>query len=397
VDRAFVVRGGALVAWSAPPDAGPATPFRIVGAHTDSPNLRVKPNPDTGAAGWRQVAVEVYGGALWNSWLDRDLGVSGRVAVRGEAGVETRLLRVDEALLRVPQLAIHLDRDVNGQGLKLNPQVHLTPIWGIGGAHTGDFAEFVAERLDVDPADVRGWDLMVHDLARPARLGRDGELLASARLDNLVSCWAALQALTGAIGSAATASGAPTDIPPAVRGGADPAVGVVCLFDHEEVGSESATGASGALLAQVLERVVTARGGGRDDLLRALAGSVCASADMAHATHPNYPERHDPGHQVAIGGGPVVKVNASQRYATEGATAALLVEACERAGVPHQWFVSRNDQPCGSTIGPLTAAGLGIPTVDVGVAQLSMHSARELCAADDPARLAAALGHFLAG
>jgi aspartyl aminopeptidase len=171
----------------------------------------------------------------------------------------------------------------------------------------------------------------------------------------------------------------------------------VCLFDHEEVGSTSATGADGALLAQVLERSVLARGGGRDDFLRALAGSACASADMAHATHPNYAERHEPGHLIAVGGGPVVKVNANQRYATDAHSGALLVEACDAAGVPHQVFVGRNDQPCGSTIGPLTAARLGIPTADIGVAQLSMHSARELCGADDPARLAAALGAFLAG
>ncbi len=381
--RSYVRRDGALVAWSSPSGAGAATPFRIVGAHTDSPNLRVKPRPDTGAAGWRQVAVEVYGGALWNSWLDRDLGLSGRVAVRGRA--QPLLVRVDEPLLRVPQLAIHLDRDVNGGGLKLNPQQHLTPVWGVGPVRDGDLVDFLAERLpDVTGPDIVGWDLMLHDLTPPARLGRHRELVASARLDNLCSCWAGIDALVGI--------GAP-DAPGATGA---PAVAVVCLFDHEEVGSTSATGADGALLAQVLERVVLAAGGGRDHLLRALAGSVCASADMAHATHPNYPERHEPGHHVAIDGGPVVKVNANQRYATDGVTAAVLVEACRRAGVPHQVFVGRNDQPCGSTIGPLTAARLGIPTVDVGVAQLSMHSARELCGAEDPPRLAAALGAFLA-
>jgi aspartyl aminopeptidase len=169
----------------------------------------------------------------------------------------------------------------------------------------------------------------------------------------------------------------------------------VCLFDHEEVGSTSATGAAGPLLEQVLERSVLARGGTRDDLGRALAGSVCASADMAHATHPNYPERHEPGHHIALDGGPVVKVNANQRYATDAASAAVLIEACERAGVPHQLFVGRNDQPCGSTIGPTTAARLGIATADIGVAQLSMHSARELCGAEDPGRFLRALDAFV--
>lgn len=376
----FVRRGGAVLAWFDGAH-GPDAPFRIIGAHTDSPNLRVKPEPDTGVLGWRQIAVEVYGGALWNSWLDRDLGLSGRVVVSTPEGLDERLLLVDRPLARVPQLAIHLDRDVNGQGLKLNPQQHLTPVWGTGPVSPGDFLRFVAEEVDVDPSDIRGWDLMFHDLTAPTRLGRRGELIASARLDNLLSCWAGLEALAGST---------LTPAPPA-------AVPVLCLFDHEEVGSTSATGADGALLAQVLERSVSARGGSRDDFLRACAGSVCASVDMAHATHPNHPERHDPNHFVTIGAGPVVKLNANQRYATEASTHAVLVQACHTAGVPVQVFVSRNDQPCGSTIGPLTAARLGIPTVDVGVPQLSMHSARELCGAEDPLQLAAALGAFLRG
>lgn len=376
--RHLVARGGALVAWVVPPGAAPAAPFRIVGAHTDSPNLRIKPRPDVGSVGWQQLAVEVYGGALWNSWLDRDLGLSGRVVV---AGAEAPLLvRVDEPLLRIPQLAIHLDRDVNGGGLKLNPQQHLTPVWGVGPVREGDFRAFLAEVVaEQHPphagAAIVGWDLMVHDLTPPTRLGRRRELVASPRLDNLLSCWAGVTGLIDA--GEGTAEGDP--------------VAVLCLYDHEEVGSTSATGADGALLAHVLERTVLARGGSREDHLRALAGSLCASADGAHATHPNFPERHEPGHLVAIDGGPVVKVNANQRYATDGATAAALVACCEAAGLPHQVFVGRNDQPCGSTIGPLTAARLGIPTVDVGVAQLSMHSARELCGVDDPGRLATLL------
>ncbi len=383
--RFFAARGGALVAWAVPEGAEPSRRFRLVGAHTDSPGLRVKPHADTGLLGWQQVAVEVYGGALWNSWLDRDLGLSGRLVVRTPAGARTVLVRIDAPLLRIPQLAIHLDRDVNGGGLKLDPQRHLVPVWGVGPVDEGGFVRTVAAAADVDPDEVTAWDVMVHDLTPPTRLGRSQELIASGRLDNLVSCWAGLHALVDA---ADGADGL----------GADPApVPVLCLFDHEEVGSTSATGADGALLASVLERSVLARGGTRDDHLRALAGSACASADMAHATHPNFPERAEPGHVVAIDGGPVVKVNANQRYATDAETADLLVAACDAAGVPHQVFVSRNDLPCGSTIGPLTAARLGIPTADVGVAQLSMHSARELCGVDDPPRLAAALTAFLVG
>jgi aspartyl aminopeptidase len=377
--RYLVSRGGALVAWQVPESAAPSTPVRIVGAHTDSPNLRVKPQPDTGGAGWRQLAVEVYGGALWNSWLDRDLGLSGRVVVRNAEGLEERLFAVDEPLLRVPQLAIHLDRDVNGQGLKLNPQQHLTPVWGVGAVETGTFARFLAQLVGCDADDIVAWDAMTHDVVPGTLLGFDGSLLAAARLDNLVSCWAGLTALSD----------------PDASAGTEAPVAMVCLFDHEEVGSTSATGADGALLAQVLERSVLARGGDRSHLLRSLAGSVCASADMAHATHPNYPERHEPGHHIAIDGGPVIKRNANARYATDAAGEAALAEACHRAGVPHQVFVSRNDQPCGSTIGPLTAARLGIATADIGAPQLSMHSARELCAATEPARLAKALGAFL--
>ena len=378
--RFLVARGGALVAWEVPADAGPERRFRIVGAHTDSPNLRIKPHPDTGSAGWQQLGVEVYGGALWNSWLDRDLGLSGRAMVRVDGELEERLFHCDCPLLRIPQLAIHLDRDVNGQGLKLNPQQHLTPVWGIGPVERGAFAAYVAEEVGVAPAEVVAWDAMVHDLTPGALIGRRHELVSTARLDNLLSCWAGVTAL---------ASGPATGSEP---GGP---VSVVCLFDHEEVGSTSSTGADGALLAQVLERTVIARGGTRDDLLRALAGSVCASADGAHATHPNYPERHEPAHHIAIHGGPVIKVNANQRYATDAGGQAVLIDAAQRAGVPYQVFVSRNDQPCGSTIGPLTAARLGIATADVGVAQLSMHSARELCGAEDAERFVGLLTGFL--
>lgn len=374
--RYWVERGGALVAWCQPVD-GADRPFRVVGAHTDSPNLRLKPAPDRGRVGWRQLGVEVYGGALWNSWLDRDLGLSGRVVVDTGDGPQERLFRLDEPLLRVPQLAIHLDRDANA-GLKLNPQEHLVPVWGLGPVDRDGFRGFVADLVDVDPTAVVAWDAMVHDLTPPTLLGRDQELVAAPRLDNLLSCWAALDAL--------------------IATGHDPAatvVPVVCLFDHEEVGSGSATGAAGSLLPHWLERIATAAGDDRDRFLRRLAGSACLSADGAHATHPNYPERHDPDHLVAIDGGPVIKVNANQRYATDARSTAVAVDACRRAGVPHQLFVSRNDQPCGSTIGP-DASRLGLTTVDVGVAQLSMHSARELCGAEDPVRFAAMLAAYLA-
>ena len=378
--RCFLRRGGSLVAWVVGTGHGPTSPFRIIGAHTDSPNLRVKPRPDTGQAGYRQLAVEVYGGALLNSWLDRDLGLSGRVAVRAGQGSAERLLRVDRPILRVPQLAIHLDRAIGERGLELNPQQHLVPVWGLGEPTPGGFGSFVADQVGVAPDDVLGWDLMAHDLTPSTLAGVDEELLSAPRLDNLCSSWAGLAALLVAADLAAEADGP---------------VPVLVLFDHEEIGSTSDRGAGSTLLPVVLERLSGGLGGVRDDLFRALAGSLCASADMAHATHPNYVDRHEPGHRITLNGGPVLKVNSNLRYATDGVTAAAFVLACEQAGVPYQRYAHRTDLPCGSTIGPITAARLGIPTFDVGAPQLAMHSARELCGSADPEHYTRALSAFL--
>ena len=379
VGARYVVRGGALVAWYLPEGAGPEHPFRILGSHTDSPNLRVKPTPDAGAEGWRQVAVEVYGGPLYNSWLDRDLGLAGRLVLRD--GTE-RLVNVDRPLLRVPQLAVHLDRGVNADGLKLNAQQHLTPIWGLGKAHEGDLIAFVAAEHNLRAEDVLGWDLMTYDLTPPAYLGREAEFIASGRLDNLVSVHASVAALACAA-QQGVAEGAP--------------IPVLSAMDHEETGSNSHTGASGPFLETVLERLIEVRGGGVEARARAYAGSIVGSADMGHAVHPNYAERHDGTHRPKPNGGPALKVNANQRYATNGRSRAVWARACAEAGIPMQTFVSRNDLPCGTTIGPLTATRLGIETFDIGIAALSMHSARELCGADDPWMLAAGLSSFLAG
>jgi aspartyl aminopeptidase len=378
--RFFARRGGSLVAWAVGEHHEATAGFRIVGAHTDSPNLRVKPHADAGTAGCRQLAVEVYGGALLNSWLDRDLGLSGRVVVRGPSGPEERLLLVDRPLLRVPQLAIHLDRDVSTKGLLLNPQQHLSPIWGLGDPTSGGFTRFVAGELGVDPGDVYAWDLMAHDVQPSALVGADQELVSAPRLDNLCSSWAGVEALVAAAGEVE----APRQVP------------VLVLFDHEEIGSTSDRGADSTLLPALVERIVLGLGGGREELHRALAASMCCSADNAHATHPNYADRHEPGHHIRLDGGPVLKVNSNLRYATDAVTAAAFLAACEQADVPHQRYAHRSDLPCGSTIGPITASRLGIPTFDVGVAQLAMHSARELCGAQDPARYTAAMAAFLA-
>ena len=368
----LVRRDGALIAWRLPARPGPADPFRIVGAHTDSPCLRVKPRPDSSAFGWRQIGVEVYGGILNNTWLDRDLGVAGRVVAADGSLV---LVNVHEPIARVPQLAVHLDRDVN-KGLTLDTQQHLTPVWGIDADDAPTFGDWIGARAGLSSAPT-WWELCLFDVQRASVLGADGSLFASGRLDNQLSCWAAVEALTAAEPS--------------------PNGMLIVLNDHEEVGSSSTAGAAGPFLEVVLERLVAARGGTRDDLHRACAASACISADNAHAIHPNYPERHEPDHLPLVNAGPAVKINSNQRYATSASTARMFQDACERADVPWQVFVSRNNMPCGSTIGPLTATRLGIPTADVGVPQLSMHSARELCGARDPLHLRDALAAFLTG
>lgn len=383
VERGFVRRGGGLIAWAAPDDVTPSTPLRVVGAHTDSPNLRLKPRPDAGSVGIAKLGVEVYGGVLLNSWLDRDLGLSGRVALRpvsgtGSGEIGERLLLVDRPVARVPQLAIHLDREINERGLLLDRQRHLSPMWAEGSGERGAFARWLAEELAVEVDAIAGWDLMFHDLTPSRRLGRDDAWLAAPRIDNLASCHAGTEALVAG-------------------GGRGSSVAVLALFDHEEVGSVSATGAQGPLLSTVLSRRHEGAGGSADDFHRAIAASVCISADGAHATHPNMAERHEPEHHIAMNAGPVIKRNANERYATTGVGQAVAAEACRVAGVPHQLFVNRTDLACGSTIGPLTAAQLGMATVDMGIAQLSMHSARELCGAEDPAMLVAALTAFLEG
>ncbi len=369
--RFFTVRAGSLIAWNA---SGRRQPFRIVGAHTDSPNLRVKQHPDRVEARWRVVRLQSYGGAWLNSWLDRDLGLSGRISLRGKDGrVHDQLVRFDEPLLRVPQLAIHLAEDRNA--VSLNPQRHLDAVFG-GDGPGRPFLDYIAEWSGATPADLLAADLMTHDLTPSRVVGVDGDLVSAPRLDNQASCYAGLAALIAT---------EPTDHIP-----------VLALFDHEEVGSMSDHGAQSDFLRTSLERIVLAAGGDREDFLRLTTASMVASGDMAHGTHPNYPERHEPGHPIYVNAGPVLKVHPNLRYATDSRTAAAFELACRQARVPLQRYEHRADLPCGSTIGPMTAARTGIPTVDVGAPQLAMHSARELMGAADVSAYAAALRAFLA-
>jgi len=375
----FVVRDGAVIAWSSPAlDAAgatvsPVTPFRIIGSHTDSPGFKLKPKPTRASHGWLQAGVETYGSPLYNSWLDRELEFAGRlVFVDGTS----ELVRTGP-FLRFPQLAVHLDRAVNTAGLVLNPQVHLTPVIGTESSTEGDIVGHLAYLAGRTGAEVVGYDVAVADTAPPRCFGIDNRLFASGRLDNLASVHAGLVALLDSV--------------PARGGSQPPATIVYAAFDHEEVGSNSTSGASGSFLEDVLTRLTP----DPVDRARAFAASMCLSLDAGHALHPNYPERHDPANRPLVNAGPLLKINADQRYATDGFGAAEWVAACARAGVGYQEFVSNNAVPCGLTIGPLTATRLGIRTVDVGIALLSMHSARELCGVDDPYSLALAVGAFV--
>ncbi|WP_159802098.1 M18 family aminopeptidase [Arthrobacter zhaoguopingii] len=369
----FVIRDGALIAWILPEDAGATTGFSILGAHTDSPSFKLKPKPTTGRYGWLQAGVEVYGGPLLNSWLDRELTLAGRIVT-----LDGREHLVDTGpLLRFPQLAIHLDRAVN-DGLALDKQQHMFPVWGLGDPREADLLGRAASTAGIDPADIGGFDLVAADTQEPRVFGAEGSFFASGRLDNLTSVHAGLAALLEA------AAGAEKGRP----------IAVLAAFDHEEVGSASRSGASGPFLEDILLRISSALGAGLEDRMRALAASFCISADAGHAVHPNYAERHDPANHPVLNGGPLLKINANQRYTTDAHGAAHWAVLCGEAGVPYQEFVSNNSVPCGSTIGPLTATRLGIRTVDVGTPLLSMHSAREMCGVEDPERLARVLSRF---
>ena len=384
--RGFVVRDGAVIAWRAGSEVAETSPVRVLGVHTDSPGFVLKPHPDFRADGWAQAGVEVYGGPLLNSWLDRDLAIAGRVIDRDGA----EHLVCTGPVARIPQLAIHLDREANS-GLTLNRQRHTQPVLAVGGSAEGvtvagllaDAAATAANDAGVaaapfQPGDLAGTDVRLVDTQSPQRIGASAEFFASPRLDNLSSTFAGLVALLET----------------------EPAPGTIAMlaaFDHEELGSETRSGAAGPFLADVLERLRAGLGATTEDAARALAASWCVSADAGHSVHPNYPEKHDPNVRPLAGNGPMLKVNANQRYASDAHGAALWARACAAAEVPTQEFVSNNTVPCGSTIGPITATRLGIRTVDVGVPLLSMHSARELAHVADLHGLARATGAFFAG
>lgn len=381
-DRVYVIRGGtSIAAFHLGTALVDRAGFRLVGSHTDSPNLRLKPNAAVLKNGYQQLGVEIYGGVLLSTWLDRDLSLAGRVTVLAGGRPESHLVDFRRPLLRVPNLAIHLNRTVNTDGLKLNAQEHMVPVLGLESAGPAELRSLLVTELSgagvrAEAGDILGYDLCLYDTQPSSRSGAHGEFLHAPRLDNLASCYSGLSALL------------------AMEKASEATCGVV-LYDHEEIGSRSAQGAAGSFLRDGLERLVLARSDGRPDAyFRAIRHSYLVSADMAHAVHPNYAALHEPKHQPLMGGGPVIKSNVNQSYATDGETWAYFAALCREAGVTPQHFVTRTDLGCGSTIGPITAAELGIRTVDVGNPMLSMHSIREMAAASDMAAMVSVLRRF---
>jgi aspartyl aminopeptidase len=374
-DRRYVIRdGGSLIALRVGrrrlADAG----MRLIGTHTDSPTLKVRPIEDIRRHGYAQVGVEPYGGLLAHTWLDRDLTLAGRLAVLADGVVSTALVDLGRPILRMPSLAIHLFRELRETGLRLDPQRHLVPV--LGPSDVPALRDVVAEAAGVDADAVVGHDLVTADTQPPARGGIDGTAIHAPRLDNLASCHAALLALCDADEGDATH--------------------VLVANDHEEVGSTTAEGARGSFLDDTITRLVQVVDGPDPQArARAIARSLLVSCDMAHAVHPNYADRHEAEHRPRLGGGPVIKLNANQSYASDAGSIGWFTARARDVGVDLQHFVMRADLPCGSTIGPLTAARLGVPTVDVGNPMLSMHSCREQASAADVAPLISVLGAHL--
>ena len=348
--------------------------LRLIGAHTDSPCLRVKPQPEKDQQGLWQLGVEIYGGALLAPWFDRDLSLAGRVTFRNVDGaLDSRLFDFQRPVAVVPNLAIHLNRGVN-DGLAINPQTDMPPIL----AHSLDggrdlrallASQLASEHPDCEGAQVLDYELSFYDTQRPAQLGLDGDFFSAARLDNLLSCHAGLNALLDSDGE-------------------QPCL-LVCT-DHEEIGSSSCCGADGPFLEDVLRRLIS------DDAerIQVIQRSLLVSADNAHAVHPNFAMKHDENHGPKLNAGPVIKINNNQRYATNSETAAFFRDLCARAEVPVQTFVVRSDMGCGSTIGPITASRLGVRTVDIGAPTFAMHSIRELAGSRDPGYLISVLTAF---
>lgn len=367
--------GSSLAAFIVGTELGPSAGVRMVGAHTDSPCLMVKPQPERSKQGYFQLGVQVYGGALLNPWFDRDLSLAGRVSFEAPDGsLNSALVDFKSAVAIIPSLAIHLDREANSSR-SINSQTDIVPVLAqIADGETPDFRTLLRERVltehpEYEVKQVLDFEMSFYDCQPASLVGLKEEFLASARLDNLLSCFTGMRALLQADTSCTT---------------------LLICNDHEEVGSLSAAGAQGPMLTSILKRLAG------DDASYAMLveRSLMISADNAHGVHPNFADRHDENHGPRLNAGAVIKINANQRYATNSETAALYRLLAEREGVPVQSFVVRTDMACGSTIGPITAGGTGVRTLDIGVPTFAMHSIRELAGTADAWNLCKVLSRF---
>jgi aspartyl aminopeptidase len=379
--RYYVIRDdSSIAAFVIGKQALAATGFKILGAHTDSPSLRVKPQPLLDSDKLLRLAVEVYGGPILATFADRDLSLAGRIAyLNSDGNIASQLLRFEEPLLRLPNLAIHMNRSVNEDGLKLKKQSELPLIFSASVEHqlpADRFRQLLEQVSNIAAERILSWELNAYDTQKGTLWG-DGQLFyADSQLDNLASCHAGLTALLD-----------PSTL--------DADSTLVCaFFDHEEIGSESCKGAAGSFLPDVLERIANAVGNNPDDYRRALANSFMISADMAHAYQPNFPGAYEPGHKIIVNHGPVIKVNVNHRYASECISEATFIRICQQAEVPYQKYAHHGDLPCGSTIGPIASAKLGIRSVDVGSPMWAMHSIRESAGVLDHAYMIRALRGF---
>lgn len=356
------------------------TGFKILGAHTDSPGLRIKPNPVNTSGGLLRLGVEVYGGPILATFTDRDLSLAGRISYKTSEGeVASQLLRFNQSLLRLPNLAIHMNRQVNEKGLKLDKQNELPLILSTAiEEQIGDrfFYELLEKRSGIKAEHILSWDLNVYDTQKGVFWGSEQQFYANSQLDNLASCHAGLTALLDEV---------------VLNSGNTQ---VCAFFDHEEIGSESCKGANGSFLPDVLQRIALAMDVDREEYQRALASSFMISADMAHAYQPNFPSAYEPEHKVMVNKGPVIKVNANHRYASESISTAMFINWCEQLNIPFQQYSHRTDIPCGSTIGPMTSAKLGVRTVDIGNPMWAMHSIRESAGVSDHHFLIKVLNYF---
>lgn len=358
----YVTRNdSSIVAFTYPPCAEKG--YTIVGAHTDSPHLRLKPNPVTTSAGVKRLGVEPYGGVLLNPWFDRDLGLAGRVVYLDGGMRKEALINISRPIAIIPSLAIHLDRDANSSR-SINAQTDIVPLIG---CEEIDFERLILSEVGENPEalSLLAHELSFYDLQKGSFVGGNEEFIASARLDNLLSCYIALQALME--------SSYPM---------------MIACMDHEEVGSDSHVGAGGTFVEEVLRRIA---GEGFSLLMRR---SIMVSCDNAHAQHPNFPAKHESEHAPILNQGVAVKINSNQRYATSSRTQGRFVQCARATNVPTQTFITRSDMGCGSTIGPISSTRLGIETIDVGVPQLAMHSIRELCGTKDAYGLYRILMHL---